>query len=47
MLAIWADEMKSPPLAFNNLSKYLRALAKQQAIVTVCQKEGLSLADYK
>ncbi len=46
MLAVWADEMKKPPLAFNNLAKYLRGLAKQQAIINVCQKENLSLADY-
>lgn len=47
MLAVWADEMKKPPLAFSNLAKYLRALAKQQAIINVCQKENLSLADYQ
>ncbi len=47
MLAVWADEMKKPPLAFNNLAKYLRGLAKQQAIINVCQKENLSLADYQ
>jgi len=47
MLAVWADEMKKPPLAFKNLTKYLGGLAKQQAIITVCQKENLSLADYQ
>lgn len=47
MLAVWADEMKKPPLAFHNLATYLRGLAKQQAIINVFQKENLSLADYQ
>ena len=47
MLAIWADELKKPPLAFKSLAKYLCRLAKQQAIINVCQKEKLSLAAYQ
>jgi len=47
MLAVWADEMEKPPLAFTNLSKYLCCLAKHQAIIDVCQKENLSLVDYQ
>jgi len=47
MLAVWADEFKSPPLSFNNLSRYLRKLAKRDAIITVCKKENLSLTDYQ
>ncbi|WP_201535532.1 glutathione S-transferase family protein [Psychrobacter immobilis] len=47
MLAIWADEFKKPPLAFDNLSKYLRNLAKHEAIISVCKKEKLSLLDYQ
>ena len=47
MLAVWADELTKPPLAFENLSRYLRNLAKRPAIITVCDKEGLSLEDYQ
>ncbi len=47
MLAVWADELKKPPLSFNNLSKYLRKLAQRDAIINVCNKENLSLADYQ
>jgi len=47
MLAVWADEFKKPPLAFTHLSKYLRKLAKRDAIIRVCQKENLSLSDYQ
>ena len=47
MLAVWADELKTPPLSFKNLSKYLRRLAQRDAIINVCKKENLSLADYQ
>jgi glutathione S-transferase len=47
MLAIWADELTKPPLAFDNLSKYLCNLAKHEAIVSICDKEKLSLFDYQ
>ncbi|WOH36361.1 glutathione S-transferase family protein [Thalassotalea fonticola] len=47
MLAVWADEFKKPPLAFHNLAKYLCNLAKHDAIITVCEKEQLSLLDYR
>lgn len=47
MLAIWADEFKKPPLAFDNLSKYLCNLAKHEAVISVCKKEKLSLLDYQ
>ena len=47
MLAVWADEFKTPPLSFNNLSRYLRNLAQRDAIIKVCKKEKLSLADYQ
>lgn len=46
MLAVWADELKQPPLAWPNLSKYLKQLAKREAIINVCKTEGLSLNDY-
>lgn len=47
MLAVWADELKTPPLSFTHLSRYLRKLAQRKAIVKVCQTEGLSLLDYQ
>lgn len=47
MLAVWADELKKPPLSFNNLSKYLCKLAQRDAIINVCKKENLSLTDYQ
>lgn len=47
MLAVWADEFKKPPLSFHYLGKYLRKLAKNTAIINVCQKENLSLVDYQ
>lgn len=46
MLAIWADELKKPPLAFENLSRYLCQLAKRDAIIKVCQTESFCLNDY-
>lgn len=46
MLAVWADEFKKPPLSFDNLSRYLKSLAKRDAVIRVCNKENLSLADY-
>jgi glutathione S-transferase len=47
MLAVWADELKKPPLSFNNLSKYLCKLAQRDAIIKVCEKENLSITDYQ
>jgi len=47
MLAIWCDELKSPPLSFKHLSRYLKQLAKRDSIARVCEKEGLSLKDYQ
>ena len=47
MLAVWSDEMKKPPLAFEHLGKYLKRLAQLKSIKTVCEKENLSLADYQ
>jgi glutathione S-transferase len=47
MLAVWADELAKPPLAFKNMSAYLGNLAKHDAIVKVCKKENLSLVDYQ
>jgi glutathione S-transferase len=47
MLAVWADEFKTPPLSFSHLSRYLRKLAQRDAIINVCKKEKLSLADYQ
>lgn len=47
MLSVWADELKKPPLAFEHLSKYLKKMAKLEAVGKVCKKENLSLADYQ
>ena len=47
MLLIWADELERPPLSYVHLRRYLKHLAKEQAIITVCRKEKLSLADYQ
>lgn len=47
MLAIWADEQKSPPLSFQHFSRYLKEMAQQEAVIKVCHKEGFSLADYQ
>lgn len=47
MLAVWADEIENPPLSYGNLSRYLRHLAQDEAIINVCKKENLSLKDYQ
>lgn len=47
MLAVWSDELKKPPLSYPNLGKYLRKMAQHPAIIKVCEKENLSLADYQ
>ncbi len=47
MLFIWADELELPPLSFPHLSCYLKRMVKQPAVITVCKKENLSLADYQ
>ncbi|PAJ74954.1 glutathione S-transferase [Pseudoalteromonas sp. NBT06-2] len=47
MLAVWADEFKQPPLSFRNLSRYLKKIAKRDAVISVCKKENLSLVDYR
>ncbi|RYY74990.1 MAG: glutathione S-transferase family protein [Gammaproteobacteria bacterium] len=45
-LSHWADEFKRPPLAFSNLAKYLRSLAKHSTIQQVCKTEGTDLSAY-
>ena len=47
MLAVWADELETPPLSWPNLSRYLRNLAKRPSVIQVCNKENLSLDDYQ
>jgi len=47
MLLIWADELEKPPLSFPNLARYLQYLAKDSAVISVCKKVNLSLADYQ
>lgn len=47
MLAVWSDEFTKPPLSFKHLGRYLKHMAKDHAVISVCRKEGLSLADYQ
>lgn len=47
MLAVWADEFKRPPLSFPNLARYLKNLAKREAVIKVCEKENLNLGNYQ
>lgn len=47
MLSHWASGFSKPPLSFNNLGSYLRNIAKREAVVSVCRKEGTSLEIYK
>ena len=47
MLSHWADEFKKPPLAFDNLNRYLRRIAKLPSVQEVCNIEGTSLEAYK
>ncbi|KZM40855.1 glutathione S-transferase [Marinomonas sp. SBI22] len=47
MLAIWADELERPPLAYPNIARQLRYMAQQEAVINVCEKEGFSLRDYQ
>lgn len=47
MLSHWASGFSKPPLSFAYLGAYLRNLAKREAVVSVCTKEGTSLEMYK
>lgn len=47
MLAHWASGFSQPPLSFTNLGRYLRDLAKRDAVVAVCKAEGTDLARYQ
>ena len=46
MLSHWASGFSQPPLSFNHLGFYLRNIAKRDAVVSVCKKEGTSLEIY-
>ena len=46
MLSHWASDFSKPPLSFNHLGSYLRNIAKREAVVSVCKKEGTSLEMY-
>lgn len=46
MLSHWASGFKTPPLSFSNLGRYLRELAKREAVIKVCKIEGTSLELY-
>lgn len=47
MLSHWASGFSQPPLSFNHLGSYLRKIAKREAVISVCKKEGTSLEMYK
>ena len=46
MLSIWGEGLKTPPLEFANLRRYLRELAKRPAVQRTCEVETISLAKY-
>ncbi len=47
MLLIWADEVDTPPLKFENLKRFLQVMSKRESIVRVCEVEGIDLAAYQ
>lgn len=47
MLAMWADEFKTPPMSFKNIARVLKALAKRPAVQKVCTKERIDLDLYR
>jgi glutathione S-transferase len=46
MLSHWASGFSQPPLAFKNLARYLRKLAKRETVMSVCEWEGTDLGMY-
>ncbi|HSC68101.1 MAG TPA: glutathione S-transferase family protein [Cellvibrio sp.] len=46
MLLHWGSGLKQPPLAFSNLAKFLRMMAKRDSIKSVCAIEGTNLESY-
>lgn len=47
MLSHWASDFKTPPLSFNHLGRYLRAMAKRPSVMRVCEVEGTCLQMYR
>lgn len=47
MLSHWASGFKTPPLSFDHLGRYLKALAQRPAVQHVCEVEDTSLAAYQ
>lgn len=47
MLSHWASGFAQSPLAFRNLGRYMRNLAKRKAVSEVCKVEGTSLEMYR
>lgn len=47
MLSHWASDFSKPPLSFINLGRYLRNIAKREAVIRVCKREGTSLEMYQ
>lgn len=46
MLLIWADEIDTPPLKYENLKRFLQLMSKRKSIIHVCKVEGIDLAPY-
>lgn len=47
MLALWSHDIMRNPLSFEHLGRYLRQLAKRDAVKAVCEKEDISLDLYQ
>ena len=47
MMSLWSEKLTRPPLEFPNLRRYLRQMARRDAVVRVCEKEQESLDAYK
>ncbi len=46
MLSIWSVGLKTPPLGFSNLGRFLRNMAKRPEVIQVCKKEKINLQRY-
>jgi len=46
MLANWAMSTDQSPLAFGNLSRYLKHLSTLATVKAVCEVEGISLIKF-
>lgn len=46
MLASWCGKVSRPPTAFSNLRRFMRDMARQEAVRKVCAFEGIDLSPY-